>query len=299
MLKNNYTPIYRFASFMMEKVIPHDTRLASLAKERDFKRYSEYFHVLERCLHSEYDLDNLEYELTLLAFPLYDTYTINLLDKFQDIFSKKEYDKSTKTWDKLHSRLKKLSGSDKTTRIENEKLFQDYEVLCNSLEKSLNIERVQLPKRENLQHISSNIYNVDYHRLLKVYNQVLEALDYLYFELKKHPEMHTQKDRTQELDYLIKVVNFELWNFLSHLCHANSDFYKTPLTYISDLEKASNHLRRAIMDIYDGLIIDIYSTEITPEYLVLRNQKIMSLGQSRAMSSLSKDLREYYLKIRS
>jgi hypothetical protein len=73
-------------------------------------------------------------------------------------------------------------------------------------------------------------------------------------------------------EYLQYVVYNEAWNFLSHMAYAIASF-GTPGVYISNIDKGTSHLRRAILDIYDGLILE--TQEIDEEYLSIRALKIM------------------------
>lgn len=289
-MRDSHTPLFVFAYFMMEYVIPYDTRLSSLVKKRDFKRHSAFFSLMRQYANSYEILDDTTsnkffQKLIELTIPIYRIYTLQLLTNFL----KKDESKKEKV-DELNSLFQDTSYS-------REKLFYQYREFILNLEEELNIAALTLDKKQAMTHISSEIYHIDFQKLIEILKQTNQALDYLYIELNKHPDLHSQKDKEQEVDYLIKVVNFELWNFISHISHAFTSLFKTPLNFISDLEKARNHLRRSIMDIYDGLIVDIYHSNITPEYLNLRNDKIMSLGQAIEMNSLSENLRDYYLKI--
>jgi len=275
---------------MMQHVIPHDTRLASLVTKRDFSRYSVYFSIMQRYITEYSSEDNftqdLEYELMKLSLPLYDLYTITLIERFvtqDNTFAER--------WDSLHIEIT-------TPNYNVDELFENYKELILDLEKILDIERDVVALNAYKVNIGAKIYEIDYKRMQKVLNQTVLALGYLNEELDKNPQLHSQDDKQQELDYLIKVVIFEIWNYISHICHANTAFFKTPLDFISDLEKATSHLKRAIMDIYDGLIVDIYESKITPEYLKIRNKKIMSLGQTKEIYSVTEELKNYYLKIR-
>jgi len=289
-MHNKHTPIHVFSSFMMEHVIPHDTRLASIITKRDFKKYSTYFKIMQfyESRYSENDdyIEKLEKELMQTTIPMYDTYCIALIERF--IVDNKAI--LLDQWDKLHQNLVNRN-------FEIREIFLKYSHLILELEKNLNIQRDSLATREEIKQITSPIYNIDYKRMHEIRSQTAIALHYLSLELNKHPNLHSQENEQKELDYLVKVVNFELWNFISHMCHANTDFFKAPLAFISDIEKGTSHLRRAVMDIYDGLIVDIYHKKLTAEYLNLRNKKILSLGQSKSIYSLSESLKEYYLKI--
>jgi len=297
MQDSSHTPLFVFAYFMMEYVIPYDTRLSSLVKKRDFKRHSAFFSLMRQYANNyeilEDETSNEFFQkLIELTIPIYRIYILQLLTNFlkKDESKKEKVKEKVKEVDELNSLFQKKSCS-------REKLFYKYRELILGLEKELNISALTLCKKQAMTHISSEIYDIDFQKLIEILKQTNQALDYLYLELNKYPDLHSQKDKEQEVDYLIKVVNFELWNFISHISHAFTSLFKTPLNFISDLEKARSHLRRSIMDIYDGLIVDIYHCKITSEYLNLRNDKIMSLGQAIEMNSLSENLRDYYLKI--
>ena len=286
-----HSPLHVFTSFMMTYVIPYDTRLSTLVKKRDFQRHSAYFHIMKSYIHNSKNMtssdyiESLESKLASITIPIYRFYCIVLLQKFEP----NEKEKHLEKLDEL------LSDNGKSAQ----ELLMEYHSVVISIEKELDINQNNLPIQSCDEHQRADMYKKDHETMFLVLQQTYIALEHLEAELRKHPLLCKQKDQQQELDYLIKVVNFELWNFISHISHAYTDFFKTPKLFISDIEKGTSHLRRAIMDIYDGLIVDIYHDKITPEYLNLRNQKILSLGQSNQIFSLSESLRDYYMKISS
>lgn len=275
---------------MMQHVIPYDTRLSSLIKKRDFTRHRDYFNIMQihmQTFGNGFTVEALETELIIKTLPLYRIYSLMLLQKF-----------TVDNNDGLKAELDEINEEYKNISADNfQSLFIKYKTVIKQIEDSLEVNQNTFVIHEQIVHIQSFIYKIDQEKMMDVLMQTFIALTYLDKELKLHAHLFGQDDKQQELDYLIKVVNFELWNFISHISHAYTDFFKTPKLFINDIEKATSHLRRGIMDIYDGLIVDIYHEKITPEYLNIRNQKIFSLGQSKEISSLSERLKQYYLEI--
>ena len=79
---------------------------------------------------------------------------------------------------------------------------------------------------------------------------------------------------------------------MSHSSFAYT-YFQTPRNYISNLHRANSHLQRAIMDVYDGLILE--RCNISNKYLSIRMMKLMSLGSNSKIINLSEELHQYYL----
>jgi len=279
---------------MKNHILVHEARLATLQKKRDFHRSRKFFNLLIKYVKvgNEYDKVAFEFELLSLSIPIQLHYFKELTKKFKHILMSSELDEDfTYVKNILIPKYKNGNGID-YIEISKELLF-----LIKKYEMKLYIfQQYHSTARRLVAHTGSDIYHIEHTKLREVLDQMITSLKYFDDELGKHTQLHGQQER-QELDYLIKVVYFEIWNFLSHMSHALSDTFKNPLHYISDLEKASAHLRRAIMDIYDGMLVDIYYDKLTPEYLELRYKKIQSLGSYDSMNNLTLDLRDYYLRI--
>jgi len=143
-------------------------------------------------------------------------------------------------------------------------------------------------------HIDSTIYKKDYERVQRALGDFSEGMsDLREAILTGKLKLDDSTDYITEHEYLVYVVYNEVWNFMSHMGYAIS-YFDTPRKYISNIDKGIGHLRRAILDIYDGLIVE--TQEVNLDYLKIRNQKLESLGCNQKIEDLSTLLRDHYLK---
>lgn len=283
-----------FSFFMVEYVIPYDTRLASLVKKRDFLKKGEFFKLFFDALNNPEIVQKktqeryLE-EILFLTIPIYHEYYNCLTKTFYTILVNKNYDFT------INQQF--IDQVNKTQNVSEK--AKTYITLIQQVEKDLEINISNLKKHLNYNtRLVANIYNIETKNLTSIiesftiaYKLLNDVYTNYYSTLNPNEKQFTTKD------YLILVINNELWNFLSHLTHAYTSHELTPRDFISDFDKAISHLRRAILDIYDGILMEFYFDKITPEYLNIRHEKLASLGSFRKMTSLTKSLKEYCQKI--
>jgi hypothetical protein len=299
MSKSETTPLFFFSSFLMHNTLVYEARNTTLARKRDYFRCRSFFNLLIKYLNqpSQYNETHFEKELLILTLPIHISYLSKLIKKF-NAFS---VDALKKDLDYLKSEIK--IPFDELQLTKNVKL-QEYRNILNKsctlitkYESQLNIKSSSVINTEKIVHTAKEVYKLEHDKLKNILMQAIEALKYFDKELQGKPALYGQEKR-QNIDYLITVVYFELWNFISHISHATADTFKCPTLYIDDLEKAMGHLRRCTMDIYDGLIVDLYFDRITVEYLNIRHNKILSLGSYDNMQNLTEALKKYYLEIK-
>lgn len=92
--------------------------------------------------------------------------------------------------------------------------------------------------------------------------------------------------------FILKVIYSEFWNFLSHMAFALK-FDEGINNYESNLNRATRHLERAVLDIYKFMLIN--QKLVDNEVLNARNLELKSFGQTQ---ELSKSYIEYKVLIK-
>lgn len=272
---SEYTVSVYFFRFFMIYLLPYEVKYSTIAKKKDF---------------------NLHKNIIDIFFEIFHT---NATEKeFEDIIKSKIEPISLKVQKNYYVQLLKTFNLkiSKSTVLKTIPLIQskNYKEAIFIIEEELKIKQQNLIEYSNDLHMNSSIYNGDFERIKKILPEFIEA--YTCFnesisneELKIHNK--EQKNTITENEYLTYVVYNEAWNFLSHLSYAIS-YFDTPKSFIGNIEKGISHLTRAILDIYDGLIVE--TQEITPEYLSIRAVKLSSLGSNKKITSLRVLLKDYY-----
>lgn len=272
---NEYTVTVYFFRFFMTYLLPYEVKYSTIAKRKDFNLHKNIIDIfLKIC-----DTSATQKEFELIVK--------NEIEPIALRVQKNYYLKLVRTF-----------GS----RISSEVIFEalslsqrkKYKDAISVIEKELGIEQQNLVQHSNDLHMSSSIYYGDFEKIKKILPEFIEA--YTSFNesiFKEELKIHNKEKREiiTENEYLTYVVYNEAWNFLSHLSYAIS-YFDTPKSFIGNIEKGLSHLTRAILDIYDGLIVE--TQEITPEYLSIRAIKLSSLGSDRKITSLRTLLKDYY-----
>lgn len=274
---NNSTPYaIDFFQFFMENILPYEVKHSTIIKKKSFDLHKN---IIEKILLKfNKDLNDekfasILFELEEIAYIVQDNY----LEALYELFEQKL---STDT-------LLKISQYIET---------DDFLKAIILIEDELNIKHISNDRviSDIDPHISDNIYKLDYEKLHAVLDDFRDA--FFYFNKDIVSKINPNKEiegRVSEEEYLVYVVYNEAWNFLSHMSYAIA-YFDSPRFYISNIEKGVSHLRRAILDIYDGLIVDTQG--INEEYLSIRSTKLSSLGNTAKIESLSKSLRDHYIK---
>lgn len=271
-----------FFRFYMEHILPYEVKYSTLKKRKSYDLHRE---IMEELLFNFNDDLNDELFIEILgrlekiALRVQLNYYYILTEYFQE---------------KIDSDILKKS------LIYIQEKEQDYVEAIRIIEASLGIEDISanlttIPSIEL--HIADSIYDREYRMLNVILKDFRDAFSYLNSDIGAiRAEKTINKDGNNIVtieDYLQYIVFNEAWNFLSHIAHAVGNF-GTPSVYINNIEKGISHLRRAILDIYDGLILE--TTKIDEEYLQIRAIKLNSLGSSTKIIDLSDVLKKYYLK---
>jgi len=273
----------------MENILPYEVKYSTLKK---IKSYDLHREVMEELLYDfEEDMDDEGFESILnrleeIALKV----QTNYFDKLLQFFKEKIRTES------LKQSLDKINCPEPNYIEAINIIEEDLKIAKNS--QSIGIQNIGL-------HISDSIYEIEYRKLKTALEDFREAFYYLNSDVEiVKVDSHVQCQNSNEVfpdvvtrgEYLQYVVYNEAWNFLSHMAYAIASF-GTPGVYISNIDKGTSHLRRAILDIYDGLILE--TQEIDEEYLSIRALKLNSLGNNEKIISLSSSLKEYYLKKRN
>lgn len=276
-----------FFQFFMEYILPYEVKYTTLRKKKSYELHREIMEEL---------LFNFNDELNHEIF-------VKILERLEEIALKVQrnyYNELTAFFqDKITSNALIMSLEE----IKSEGC--DYIEAIKIVETDLGLEKISvdsIPIEDVELHIADTIYNREYKKLNASLKDFREAFNHLNNNIEETKEKITinifsdsefnKKVTTKE--YLQYVVFNEAWNFLSHIAHAVGSF-STPKVYISNIEKGISHLRRAVLDIYDGLILE--TKEIDEGYLQIRAVKLNSLGSDKKISNLSNELKNYYLKL--
>lgn len=272
---NEYAVSIYFFRFFMTYLLPYEVKHSTIAKRKDFNLHKNIIDIFFRIFDSnasqkEFE-DIIKNEIEPVALKVQRNYYVKLLKTFNLKISK-------------------------STVLKTIVLIQtnNYKEAISIIEEELKIEQQNSIEYTNDLHINSSIYNGDFEKIKNILPEFIEAYtcfnESIYSEkLKIHNEEN--KQTITENEYLTYVVYNEAWNFLSHLSYAIS-YFDTPKSFIGNIEKGISHLTRAILDIYDGLIVE--TQEITPEYLSIRAIKLSSLGSDKKITSLRTLLKDYY-----
>ncbi|WP_292655304.1 hypothetical protein [Nitratifractor sp.] len=180
-------------------------------------------------------------------------------------------------------------SEDEYSYYKNSVLEKKYDRAINLLEKKLKIyeSRNRILGKPNI-HIDSDIYR----RELETINRYLDYFGRAYSKLEEKINQHKDSPTYEKVEYLFFAVSHEFMNFLSHYSTAIV-FFDSPTVFINNLQKAIGHLKRALMDIYDGLIAeDGLNKDL--DYLSLRAIKMNALGNSEKIQDLVNGLKEFY-----
>ncbi len=164
-----------------------------------------------------------------------------------------------------------------------------YDKAISILEKKLEIDecRNRILRKPNI-HIDSGIYKREFEKI----NKYLDYFNGAYSTLEKKIKSSENSPVYKKVEYLFFSVSHEFMNFLSHYS-TGIVFFDSPAVFINNLQKAIGHLKRALMDIYDGLIAeDGLNKDL--EYLRLRAIKMNALGNSEKIQDLVESLKEFY-----
>jgi len=143
-------------------------------------------------------------------------------------------------------------------------------------------------------HAISEIYKNEINQIEELHEEFSFAYTELTGVMRSNYSLLTNNKYYNELESLFFQVSHEFLAYLSHYSSAVV-FFDTPTIYTTNLKRAIGHLRRAIMDIYEGLII-YEGISSTAEFLSMRTEKVASLGQNKKSNTLIKRLGDYYKK---
>lgn len=267
----------------MEYILPYEVKYTTLRKKKSYGLHRE---IMEELLFNFNEELNQEVFVEILgrlekiAFIVQRNYYNELTIFFQDKI----------TSDALKMSLKKIK-SNKCDYIQAIKIVETDLGLKEISVNSVPVEYVEI-------HIADTIYDREYKKINASLKDFREAFNHLNNNIEETIADSSSDSELNNIvttkEYLQYVVFNEAWNFLSHIAHAVGSF-STPKVYINNIEKGISHLRRAVLDIYDGLILE--TKEIDKGYLQIRAVKLDSLGSDKKISNLSNELKNYYLKL--
>lgn len=284
-------PINVYTYFLINEVIPFDTKISSLIKKKLFNNQGLFFRSLICDFLNKIPIDIKEEEVVKYCKEvIYRKDGINnIAVKLQKYYLKM----LKKTYSGILKNLSQNEIADLNYLIDNK---EDYIEAIKFIENFLKIKTFLPPAVPNIQkHSFDEIYTQEKMAILDVLEKSRVALKYFdnfYKNEYKRPEEN--KNILTSIDYLALSINHELWNFLTHISYAYYIF-ETPTIFISNIKKGIAHLNRAILDIYDGLVMETCSElKTSPEYLNLRMLKLESLGDSDKIILLANQLKEHY-----
>lgn len=261
-----------FLKFMMLEIIPYDTKLSSLLGYKEYKLQMEAFIAFTKIKDAYADIDLEVNVINEYLNPIAETIQLNYLQQLQKNFDSK-----------LINLPKNLKDSYNKYMIEKK-----YTEAIKVIELFLDIDQMDdIDINKFNVHVHSEIYQIEFDQINNSIKELLIAYNYL-----NEYTNTLGKNMPSGVQYLIMVIHHEIWNFMSHSAFAYT-YFQTPRNYISNLHRANSHLQRAIMDVYDGLILE--RCNISNKYLSIRMMKLMSLGSNSKIINLSEELHQYYL----
>ncbi len=171
---------------------------------------------------------------------------------------------------------------DEILKIQND-LIKKYQLYIPNIDKHIN-SKVYI---KDLELLKEKIKK--FHKYYKILEAILNNKGFIE-KLNKQKIKHT--DKISNLEYLYFVVIHEFWNFLAHFS-MGIIYFNSPNNFLSNVNKSIGHLKRAIMDLLDGMIIE-YNCSHNLDYLKLRVIKIASLGNRIKIQELIKKLEEIF-----
>ncbi|QCT94515.1 hypothetical protein FE773_04780 [Caminibacter mediatlanticus TB-2] len=291
------TLLYYFSYILINDILPFEAKYISLRKFKNFTfvRYIIKFYLEEIFKYSYKELT---------------------IEEFNENYGKK-LEKSLQSYKieyitlliKSHEEILKPYKSNIEQYFEknnnNVSIKLEYiDSLIEFLETKLNIENSLIKEYQlNIpmidKHVNSNIYSSDlnllknkikkFHKYYKILEEILYKKGFIQ---KIDNNIVKPVDKISNLEYLYFVVMHEFWNFLSHFS-MGFVYFNSPNNFLSNLNKSISHLKRAIMDLLDGMIIE-YDCTKKSEYLKLRVMKVASLGNKSKIQELIKNLEDLF-----
>lgn len=172
---------------------------------------------------------------------------------------------------------------------------EDYLPLITVLENEIGINHIFEEYHNPLEKINNLIDTQIYRKEFDDLKEYLNKFNIAYNEITaivKAQEQEGDRKKESKINYIFLIVNHEFLSFLSHYA-TGLVYFDSPKVFTNNLHRALSHLKRALMDIYDGMIMEQgYNQDV--KYMCLRNQKISSLGQEHRMKDLIEGLEKFY-----
>lgn len=296
-----------FSFLLITNILPFESKYVSLYKKKNFTLVRNIVKTYIAIFKQTGEEITYKKFIEKIFIPFYNEFLLN---------SKKEYildliDKNEKTIQKhLQSDTKFKNEIRKCVQIEDKKvkeLKEEYiEYLISIIETKLNIENELINKSQILIpdvkiHLNSKLYDKDIEfltqRLLE-FNTFFSILEHIIkeknpsFFINLKSENSKGIETLENLEYLYFVAIHEFLNFLAHYSMGVT-FFCSPNNYKININKAISHLKRAIMDLLDVMIVE-YNCSHTPEYLKIRTLKLASLGNKNKIENLIKKLQKIF-----
>jgi len=293
-----------FHFLLITNILPFEAKYVSLYKKKNFTLVRNIVKTSIKIFKKTGEKITYKDFIEKFFMPFYDKFLLN---------SKKEYildliDKNDKIIKKhLQFDIKFKNEVRKCIQIEDKKLKEEYiEHLISIIETKLNIENELIHKSQILIpdvkiHTDSKLYDKDIkfltQRLLE-FNTFFSILEQIIQEKNPNFFINLEKENLkaietlENIEYLYFVVIHEFLNFLAHYSMGVT-FFCSPNNYKTNINKAISHLKRAIMDLLDVMIVE-YNCSHTPEYLKIRTLKLASLGNKSKIENLIKELQKIF-----
>ena len=292
-------PVNFFHYILINDILPFEAKYVSLKKSKNFSLIRNiiklYFQLVT--INTKINLDdfndNYLPKIQNYIYPFKNEYfKLLFLSNESEIINTIKNDNDFKnSW---------IKGFDQNKNI----IQSEIDNLIYLLEKKLDISNDLIEKNQlkitSPIHITSKIYKDDLifmKKRLAEFSKYFKILEDIL--TKKYPNflISTKKNTINELDkitnleYLYFTITHEFLNYLAHYSMGIA-YFNSPNNYISNLNKATSHLKRAIMDLLDVMILEFECA--TKDYLKIRVFKLASLGNRTKIEDLISKLENVF-----
>jgi|GEM_PF-6939594 len=273
-MSNRSILAYYFYKYLIEKFLPFHARYVALTEQKDLKMVKSlirfYYEEIIREAKIKHIITNEDGFRTHYQSEL-------------DAMFKEELERYLSLLCKLYID----TGYTLPKEFNDYKKDERYWEACTLLEGKLGLYN-GTKEHNTLNLVKEHTNNEIYSKELSTLKEYLTNYQHAYVILKEQYE----KTLSPQLEKIDLQANYEFLNYLSHYS-TGIIYFESPRIFITNLRSAINHLKRALMHIYDGLIRYEHIGK-TVEYLELRTKKVESLGQNNKLDSLIHDLTTYY-----
>lgn len=246
----------------------HESRRTLITGSKDYNIYKGIIESFLMHAISD-DLEELKKELYTLENSFYKNYARDLLVKFKNKIDAQEFDN-----------LKTEAQSGKYLDVINQ-IEKKFDFVFNN---DLILRNDNTHPNESCKTTVSNMINafkdfIDAKAFLQTYSLNSSIIDI---------------DVNTEEYFILKVIYSEFWNFLSHMSFALS-YDEGIQNYEDNINRATRHLERAILDIYKFIIVSMNLVDET--VLIARNSELKSFGNASKISKAYVTYKNLILKL--